>query len=394
MSDNPTSSDFAPPPHPPPPHPLNLPFLHDQDNQLYSARGYTAIDLSSLVTPTLTSLNITANDLFTRVFASSAKFFETSKERKSEFDFTAKELSEHGWSEVKGEKELLTLRSKETTPSEVLEDAELVWKVCGEICDQFISAVERSLDLPDGSLKDLASPNFNLPDTNENRVATLLRMFRYERSMPPSLTDEEKKALDDHDGSLPVKRVVAFPHKDLGLLSLVIGSSPGLEVWDPILQSWVSIEESPLDEEGKPIQPQPRITASILTGTFLTHLTNGVYFPGIHRVVVPVLLPSSPSNESPYRYSVVYPLRAHSPVILNASVFATPLTGIFKPERIALFDGKTAGEVYDKIAGKAWNINTEKNSKGMQMRNERGAFRKLPPKRQGTMVDYGGERMG
>lgn len=63
-------------------------------------------------------------------------------------------------------------------------------------------------------------------------------------------------------------------HSDLGLLSLVYGEQPGLEVWDRYAQDFFPIELS--------FQNKPK--ATVMGGEQLAKLTNGRYVPGGHRV--------------------------------------------------------------------------------------------------------------
>jgi hypothetical protein len=147
-------------------------------------------------------------------------------------------------------------------------------------------------------------------------------------------------------------------HKDLGLLSLVIGSTPGLEVFDRRPNLWYSLERSYFTP-----------AASLLVGRQLERLSNGRYFSGGHRVrsypepptqpqsntnpkQAPV--PKSPQEGKKYRYSIVFVLRAHSPIPVNTDELTTAITGEFeKPIR-----DSTARELFRHIQAAHYNINT------------------------------------
>lgn len=62
-------------------------------------------------------------------------------------------------------------------------------------------------------------------------------------------------------------------HSDLGLLSLVHGDQPGLEVWDRYSQDFFPLERS---------YTTPK--ATLLVGAQLARLTNIRYVPGGHQV--------------------------------------------------------------------------------------------------------------
>ena len=66
--------------------------------------------------------------------------------------------------------------------------------------------------------------------------------------------------------------LVSEPHRDLGLLSLVIGASLGVEIFNTTLGGWVPIEQPP--------HAGPGLMATLLVSKTLTILTNGQYAPG------------------------------------------------------------------------------------------------------------------
>ncbi|KAF2468710.1 uncharacterized protein BDR25DRAFT_304724 [Lindgomyces ingoldianus] len=200
-----------------------------------------------------------------------------------------------------------------------------------------------------GGLKRFVGPCKRLGEKEEDKTATMLRLFRYEGW-------EEK--------------VVAERHADLGLLSFVIGSTPGLEVWNGT--HFIPIEKS----YNSPC-------ATLLSGRQLQRLTNYRYPAGGHRVVsygkptnhVPASASPAAEHvggvgggevdavESNYRFSIVFVLRAHEPIIVDTDALTTEITGVWKEkDRIR---GITAGEMYAEIRATHFNINT-----GLKERDE------------------------
>jgi isopenicillin N synthase-like dioxygenase len=147
-------------------------------------------------------------------------------------------------------------------------------------------------------------------------------------------------------------------HKDLGLLSLVVGDTPGLEVWDRYVSKWYCLERTFTTP-----------AASVLVGRQLECLSNGRYIAGGHRVR------SYPDHAMPrtstpvdvakkYRYSIVFVLRAHSPIPINTDDLTTDITGGFKrPLR-----NISAGEMFQAINSSHYNINTHREEREEQKR--------------------------
>ncbi|KAJ6477049.1 hypothetical protein C8R45DRAFT_1077072 [Mycena sanguinolenta] len=75
------------------------------------------------------------------------------------------------------------------------------------------------------------------------------------------------------------KRVVAEAHMDLGILTLVVGASPGLSARDAAGR-WLSVEDAPFTF------PQ-RLTLTLLVGQSLTYLIGGLFAAGTHRHAQP-----------------------------------------------------------------------------------------------------------
>jgi hypothetical protein len=97
-----------------------------------------------------------------------------------------------------------------------------------------------------------------------------------------------------------------------------------LEVWDRHARSWFPIEKSYYSPAG-----------SVLVGRQLECLSNSRYRAGGHLVrSYPSVKPHDPtpvpgSLRKQYRYSIVFVLRAHSPVPINTDNLTTRITGQF-----------------------------------------------------------------
>jgi hypothetical protein len=100
--------------------------------------------------------------------------------------------------------------------------------------------------------------------------------------------------------------------------------------------------------------------ASLLGGRQLELLSNGRYAPGGHLVRSYPNSPTeapSPSTIDPtrnYRYSIVFVLRAHSPIPVNTDNLTTSFTGQFKKPMRDI----TALEMFRQINSSHYNINT------------------------------------
>ncbi|TVY22356.1 hypothetical protein LHYA1_G008648 [Lachnellula hyalina] len=223
---------------------VNLPLVLPEHQFALSDQGWTKITYQTPVEKD--ALYGSAQALF----QASKSFFDLPTAQKHAFK--TKEGSEEGWSFVEGEKEFITLRSLDNTPPELLEAARTFWAVAGDLLNDQLGRVAESLELPAEALDVYSKPCSRL---SMEKTATMLRLFRYE----------------GFEQNQP--KTVAEPHRDLGLLSLVIGDKPGLEVWDRHAQSWFPIEKSFESPAG-----------SILAGRQLERLTNSRYRSGGHLV--------------------------------------------------------------------------------------------------------------
>jgi hypothetical protein len=209
-----------------------------------------------------------------------------------------------------------------------------------------LGRISTSLGLSDGEdegLRQYVGPCGSLQDADKEKTATMLRLFRYE--------GWEAK-------------VVAEPHADLGLLSVVVGDVPGLEVWDGA--SWFAVE--------KVVEDSGRKGATMLAGRQLERLSNGRYPAGGHRVVAygspgpssnPIsTIPARTRSDSDkkYRFSIVFVLRAHEPIIIKSDSLETEVTGKWTEP----MNGITAGRFYEKIRGQHFNINIDMDEREKQ----------------------------
>ncbi|KAN0108386.1 Clavaminate synthase-like protein [Hyaloscypha variabilis] len=248
--------------------------------------------------------------------------------------------SEDGWNVVEGEKEFITIRSLDRTPAHVRDAAMAYWAEAGALLNQMLGKIAESLGLSGDNLTVFSEPCLEL---KRDPTQSMLRLFRY-----------------NVDGQR--SKIVAEAHKDLGLLSLVMSDTPGLEVYDPHSQRWFPLERT----YRSPV---------LLAGRQLERLTNSRYRSGGHLVRS---YPDPAANqtrencgqEASYRYSVVFVLRAHGPILVNTDELTTPLTGIFsKPMK-----GIRAGALLKNIQADHFNINA-----GIEERDEQR--RKLAEKK-------------
>lgn len=268
------------------------------------------------------------------LFSASQAFFAQPAEEKAHWKHQLR--SEEGWSAIPGEKEFITLRSLEYCPEVLRAPAKRYWDLMGAHLENTLGRIATSIGItdPDDStkgLKQFVGPCARMQAKDAEKTGTMLRLFRYEGW-------EAKE--------------VAEPHADLGLLSVVVGNIPGLEVWDG--SKWFEVE--------KEVEKTGMKGASLLSGRQLERLSNGRYPAGGHRVVSYGDPTAVQDGEPRYRYSIVFVLRAHEPVILNSQDLETKITGKW-PEPVK---GMTAGELYAEIRGAHFNINISQEERDRQ----------------------------
>jgi hypothetical protein len=304
----------------PPLNDFSLPKVRREHQQALVDQGWTTVTFDNHPDPLQQKLEA--------LFQASKAFFALPAEYKS--TFLTKEGSEDGWSRIEGEKEFITLRTIDATPPELREAAAAAWHEAGKLINEHLGLIAGSLGLPPKALQVYSEPCIEL---NSQKTATMLRLFRYEGHQ---------------------EKTVAEPHADLGLLSFVMGDTPGLEVWNRYSRSFWPIEKS----YSKP-------AGSLLAGRQLEQLSNMRYHAGGHRVQaygIPKDSPQQPPADSggngpvtqgPYRYSIVFVCRAHSPVLIDTDELTTNITGPFaNPMKC------TAGEMFRKVRAAHFNINT------------------------------------
>ncbi|KAH8111481.1 hypothetical protein DFH11DRAFT_609189 [Phellopilus nigrolimitatus] len=334
------ATKYAPPTYPPPKTPL-LKSLSPSANyqidlELLAHQGWTSLPIRDSVSDPLYSA-------FSELFSASAQFFSLPEDERLKYRITPRgdfQQSEEGYSHVPGEKSMITLRKTETTPSEfeLRAKAEAAWRASGDVMRDMLIAIEESLGMAPGALVRTADAQLALPQEGAKNVATLMRMFRYER--PPATAE-------------PESRIVAESHKDLGLLSLVVGHSPGLECWNAAGECWVSCEDA----------SRGQLNATVLVGQTLAKFTNWRYAAGRHRVFVhPGLSPQESNEAAPdaltnpaFRFSLVHALRAHLPVLVSHTDFETAVTGAYAPA--AQFIDTPVLDIYRAISNAHWNVN-------------------------------------
>lgn len=295
----------TPPGAPLPPSlvPVELPLILPQHRYNLADQGWSTV--------TFDQENDTYQSL-QRLFEASRAFFDQPISEKEKF--LSKLGSEEGWSRIPGEKEFITLRQIGFTPDVLKESATAAWANVGKLLNDYLARIAESLELPPEVFTEFSEPCTKL---DVERRATMIRLFRYENHEP---------------------KVVAEPHNDLGLLSLVIGDTPGLECWNKYTRSFYPIEKD-----------YTTPAASVLVGRQLQRFSNNRYLPGGHQV-----RSYEDAGNRTYRYSIVFVLRAHWPVVIDTDKMTSRITGAHEVP----IKGQTAQELFAKIRSAHYNINT------------------------------------
>ena len=133
----------------------------------------------------------------------------------------------------------------------------------------------------------------------------------------------------------------------------MIGDTPGLEVFDRHDEFWFPLEKT---------YKSP--AASLLVGRHLELLTNKRYCAGSHKVVsyppTEDVKSSFPAKKN--RYSIVFVLRAHSPVMIDTDELETPIMQKF----MRPLKDVSAGEVFSNIKAAHYNINAAAEERDRQ----------------------------
>lgn len=182
-------------------------------------------------------------------------------------------------------------------------------------------------------------------------------------------------------------KVNAERHKDLGLLSLVVGHSPGLQAPDTETGRWVDVEDEGSLPRGA-VRRSKGLRGTLLVGETLAWLSRGRYRAGVHRVVcAPPSEVSAASggeegaerrddgvdddneDDAKYRYSIVYTLRA-APAPLFTREFESQVVGQFEEgERV---EGESSAVMFEKIMRTHWNVNVKPSVRDEQRRRFEG----------------------
>ena len=319
-----------------------LPGSDDHALQFLATEGYLPFALGDH--PGLVSA-------FKSLFEHTSDFFALPEDDAQKTAFQAKSgpaASEEGYSKIPDEKCIATVKIADHCPESLRDPVEEVWRLSGAFMKTIMEAIAATLHLDPKVFAPFVEPCINLP--RDERTPTLLRMFRYDR--PP--------------GPDPV--VNAERHRDLGILSLVVGHSPGLFALSPSSERWIPVEEDAVLPAGTKAR-SGGLTATLLGGETLAFLTRGAYKAGVHGVVC--MPPEEGANGGdPFRYSVVYTLRpAVAPV--HTKNFESDVVGSFPPEQQV--DGESSEELFGKIKKTHYNVNVAPEIREKQKMNQAAA---------------------
>ncbi len=273
-------------------------------------------------------------DAYTQLFAQTAKFFNlppSSPEKTHYQAASGAAASEEGFSQIPHEKSIMTVKTSAHCPATLLPELQTAWNLTGSFLQTITTAIAHTLELPPDVFAPFIAPCTAFPPA---RTPTLVRMFRYDRPAPGA----------------PEPKVNAEKHKDLGMLSLVVGHSPGLQALDAKTDAWVSVEDEATLPPGA-VRRSGGLTATLLAGETLAFLSRGNYRAGVHRVVC---APAAEGEGDPYRFSIVYTLRA-APAPLFTRDFESRVVGAFGPGETV--EGQSSALLFEKIMRAHWNVN-------------------------------------
>lgn len=283
-------------------------------------------------------------DTFSDLFLSTSAFFSLPEDNAQKVECLAKDgpaASEEGYSRIPEEKSILTIKTSNRCPEILRAEASQAWDLTGTFMESILEAIASILGLDSSVFSPFVKPCKSLPQAE--RTPTLLRMFRYDRPEGPD------------------EKVNAERHKDLGLLSLVVGHSPGLQARSPTTDRWVAVEEDNCLPPGLRSRSKG-LTATLLVGETLSFLTRDKYKAGVHGVV------TAPKANDPYRYSIVFALRpAVAPMFTKD--FESPRVGQFPPNQQA--NGESSTELFKRIRTSHWNVNIKPEIRERQKDKQR-----------------------
>ncbi|KAI4251980.1 MAG: hypothetical protein LQ352_004543 [Teloschistes flavicans] len=312
MHSNEGEAIFLPPMHPPP-------LLDSLKVHRLAETGYLPVDLPSALTNSI-------NELLTLDRA----FFAEHTDLKSQ-EFPAAEGTELGYYHVANEKEYLTFRHQNTSTAELPQSLSIAaarfWSLAAALLHRVLCDLTTSLNIPLESWDSLLDGCLSMPASRSETTPTLLRLFNY------------------FPGAGSAER-----HADTGLLTLCIGTAPGLQVWEPSAPpsngNWIDVGSQ----------------ATLLIGKTLHWLSARRLRAGVHRVV--------PNDEG--RQSIVFALRPslRRPII-DLRPFGEPrvvdMRAIWKEIRGSLFNVNAATKIREaqkerlRIRGHALGEDDDRN---------------------------------
>lgn len=170
-----------------------------------------------------------------------------------------------GYYDIAGEKAFLTLRCGVHPETSLEATAAQFWQHAAVLLHRILCDLARANGLPWDIWDDMLDGTLSLPENANDASGTLLRLFKYEAS-----------------GGF------AGEHTDLGLLTLCVGTAPGLECLD--LEASVTADDKVWVDVTGPV---------VLVGQTIRSLSDALINAGIHRVRA--------TEEG--RYSAVFALR-------------------------------------------------------------------------------------
>lgn len=291
-------------------------------------------------------------EAYTKLFAQTSEFFNLPPGSPEKTEYQAASgaaASEEGYSKIPNEKSIMTVRTSQHCPATLRNELQAAWNLTGSLMQKIMTAIANTLELQPDVFSPFVKPCMTLPQTE--RTPTFVRMFRYDRPLGPTTTGP---------------KVNAEKHKDLGMLSLVVGHSPGLQALDSKTNAWISVEDQRNLPSGS-ITRSGGLTATLLAGETLAFLSRGSYTAGVHRVVCAP--PSAENKGDPYRFSIVYALRA-APAPLFTKCFESRVVGEFGPGETV--EGQSSAVMFEKIMRTHWNVNAAPSVREEQRRKFEG----------------------
>ena len=271
------------------------PLLSPDQVRHLAFQGWLPLNLPDHLAQPLSHLSISAS-----------QFFDQSLDVKRNL-YPAGGGTEKGYYRVQDEKEYLTYRHRVHADSELEQQACEVWQSTGNLLHRILCDLSRAGNYSTSAWTDLLDGSLQMPgdESRMDDVVSLMRLFRY----------------------YPTGGFAA-EHVDLGLLTLCIGDSKGLQV---------------LDRSQRPPQYIDTEGPVIVVGDTLRALMRNQVRAGLHRVV------GNPEGRS----SVVFALRPCLKHPIDLAAFGG--TGVVE-----------TAELYHGIRDKKYNINATKDVRDRQ----------------------------